>query len=104
MVSCALCTRCNTTVRVRFSLKMKYIASDLFYDEGERLSLCTSVQCNCALEFSPKIKSIASDLFYVEGERLSLKVIMFSGCDGESKKVISDEYQIILQEQLFGAL
>ena len=62
------------------------------------------VQCNCALEFSPKIKSIASDLFYVEGERLSLKVIMFSGCDGESKKVISDEYQIILQEQLFGAL
>ena len=71
MVSCALCARCNTTVRVRFSLKMKYIASDLFY---------------------------------VEGERLSLKVIMFSGCDGESKKVISDEYQIILQEQLFGAL
>ena len=101
MVSCALCTRCNTTVRVRFSLKMKYIASDLFYVEGERLSLCTC--CN-ALEFSPKIKSIASDLFYVEGERLSLKVIMFSGCDGESKKVISDEYQIILQEQLFGAL
>ena len=62
------------------------------------------VAMQLCVEFSPKIKSIASDLFYVEGERLSLKVIMFSGCDGESKKVISDEYQIILQEQLFGAL